>query len=82
MRILMILTLMLPVAGCVTGPSDSALCDGTVHERTELAAEASLPGVHDGLVIASTALIMKIDAGCDANPLKTQGTFEGGAVGG
>ena len=54
---------VLLVAGCVSGASNSAICDGTRKARSEHAAAL----VRDGgplSLVTGQALISKIDAGC------------------
>jgi hypothetical protein len=65
MRTLTISTLMLLAAGCSTVPNATAICDGSVHLRTEHARELVAPGVPDAAVVTGARLIMALDAACD-----------------
>ena len=64
MRILWVMILTLPVAGCLNGPSDSALCNGTRQARTDHAAALVADGGPRSLVTGQ-ALISRMDAGCN-----------------
>mgnify|MGYP000231548142 FL=1 len=55
---------VLLVAGCVSGASNSAICDGTRKARSEHAAALASDG-GDASVVTGQALIARIDAACD-----------------
>lgn len=55
--------LTLPAAGCSTGVSQKAICDGTAEERTSHAAALAKDGGPLSLVTGAR-LIQMIDAGC------------------
>ena len=57
------LTLMLLASGCVTEPSDSAICDGTEAARAAHT-EALIDEASDAAVITGARLIGLLDAGC------------------
>ena len=57
------MTLMLLGAGCVSAPSNNALCDGTAQARTEHAAALAADG-GDLSVTTGARLIKLMDAGC------------------
>lgn len=57
------LTLMLPVAGCMSGANPAAICDGTQAARTDHAAALAADG-GDRSVVTGARLIRLIDAGC------------------
>jgi hypothetical protein len=57
------LTLTLLGSGCVTVPSNSALCDGTEAARAAHA-EALASDASDAAVITGAHLIGLLDAGC------------------
>ena len=59
----MILTLLMPVAGCMNVASQSAICNGTAAARTAHAA-ALAQGGDDASVGTGAALIRLLDAGC------------------
>jgi hypothetical protein len=60
----MILALMMPVAGCMNGASNSAICDGSQAARTAHAA-ALAAGGDDASVVTGAKLIGLLDAGCN-----------------
>lgn len=62
-RLVLCLTLTLPVSGCATAPNTSAICDGTVQSRTNHAAALVADGGSLSLVTGAL-LIQQIDAGC------------------
>lgn len=55
--------LALPVAGCVSGASGNALCDGTEAARREHAEALAVDG-GDRSVVTGAQLIRLMDAGC------------------
>lgn len=57
------LSMLTFVTGCVTAPSDSALCDGTEAARAAHA-EALMDEASDAAVITGARLIGLLDAGC------------------
>jgi len=63
MKLVACLMLTLPVHGCVSAPSDSALCDGTEAARAAHA-EALMDEASDAAVITGARLIGLLDAGC------------------
>lgn len=63
-RLLVCLTLTLPVTGCVSVASGNAVCDGTEAARTEHAAALADDGGPLSLVTGAR-LIRLIDVGCD-----------------
>lgn len=63
MKLMLLTALMLLAAGCVTGISDSALCDGTDRMRDAHTA-ALLDDGGDRSVTTGAALIGAIDAAC------------------
>lgn len=62
-RLGLCLILTLPLSGCATAPSTSAICDGTVQSRTDHAAALAADGGPLSLVTGAF-LIQQIDAGC------------------
>ena len=62
-RLLVCLTLTLPVSGCVSVASGNAVCDGTETARTEHAASLADDGGSLSLVTGAR-LIQLLDAGC------------------
>ena len=62
-RLLVCLTLTLPVTGCVSAVSGDAICAGTKEARTEHAAALADDGGPLSLVTGAR-LIRLIDAGC------------------
>lgn len=58
------LMLTLPLAGCVTGVSQKAICDGTASARTDHAKALVADGGNLSLVTGAN-LISKIDAACN-----------------
>ena len=66
-----ILALMMPVAGCMNGASEAAICDGTAAARTAHAA-ALAQGGDDASVVTGARLIGLLDAGCN----DTKGTLK------
>ena len=67
----MMLALTLPVAGCMNGASEAAICDGTAAARTAHAA-ALAQGGDDASVVTGARLIGLLDAGCN----DTKGTLK------
>lgn len=63
MKLAACLMLTLPVSGCVTGASDSAICDGTASSRADHAAALAEDG-GDLSVLTGANLISQIDAAC------------------
>ena len=55
--------LMLPVAGCMSGASPDAICDGTDAARTQHAAALAVDGGAQS-VVTGARLIRQIDAAC------------------
>lgn len=64
-RLLVCLTLTLPVTSCVSVANGNAVCDGTETARTEHAAALADDGGPLSLV-SGARLIQLLDAGCDA----------------
>ena len=62
-RLLVCLTLMLPVTGCVSAVSGNAICAGTKEARTEHAEALANDGGTLSLVTGAR-LIQILDAGC------------------
>ena len=62
-RLLVCLTLTLPVTGCVNAVSGNAICAGTEQARTEHAAALASDGGPLSLVTGAR-LIRLVDAGC------------------
>lgn len=65
---LLVMTLTLPVAGCLNAPpqtSGNALCDGSRALRTNHAAALAADGGPQS-VVTGAALIRALDAGCAA----------------
>jgi hypothetical protein len=60
----LVMILMLPAAGCVSGASDAALCGGTEAARREHAAALAADG-GDRAVLTGARLIRLMDAGCN-----------------
>jgi hypothetical protein len=58
------MTLTLPVAGCMSAVSSSAVCDGTVQARTQHAAALAADGGPLS-VVTGARLIRLMDAGCE-----------------
>lgn len=56
--------LMLPVAGCMSGASPDAICDGTDATRTQHAAALAADGGAQS-VVTGARLIRQIDAACN-----------------
>lgn len=67
----MILALLMPVSGCVSVASQSAICNGTAAARTAHAA-ALAAGGDDASVVTGAELIGLLDAGCN----DTKGTMK------
>jgi len=63
-KLALCLTLTLPLSGCATAPSTSAICDGTAQSRTSHAAALAADGGPRSLVTGAL-LIQQIDAGCN-----------------
>ena len=62
-KLLVCLTLTLPVTGCVSGVSGDAICSGTEQARTEHAAALADDGGSLSLVTGAR-LIQILDSGC------------------
>ena len=62
-KLLWVMILTLPAAGCVSGASNEALCDGTRAARDDHAA-ALATAEPDSVVVTGARLIRLIDAGC------------------
>ena len=62
-KLILAMTLTLPVAGCVSGGNPMAICDGTTQARTAHAAALADDG-GDLSVVTGARLIRLIDAGC------------------
>ena len=62
-KLILAMILPLPVAGCLSAPSNNALCDGTAQARTEHAAALASDG-GDLSVTTGARLIKLMDAGC------------------
>jgi uncharacterized protein YceK len=63
MRLSLCLILMLPLSGCASALSNTAICNGTAQSRTAHAAAL----VEDGgslSMVTGALLIQQIDAGC------------------
>ncbi|WP_162685467.1 hypothetical protein [Roseovarius amoyensis] len=62
MRMILAMTLLLPVAGCLSVDAE-AICDGTRADRTDHA-EALAEDGGDKSVVTGARLLKKLDAGC------------------
>ena len=62
-KLLWVMILTLPAAGCVSGGSNEALCDGTRAARDDHAA-ALATAEPDSVVVTGARLIALVDEGC------------------
>ena len=62
-RLLLAMTLLSCVTGCVSAVNSSAICDGTASARTKHAAALAEDGGNSSIVTGAT-LIRMLDAGC------------------
>jgi hypothetical protein len=63
LRLLLAMTLLSCVSGCVSAVNSNAICDGTFSARAKHAAALAIDG-GDASVVTGANLIMMIDAAC------------------